>query len=42
MVKRIVIEISTEEDNDKIERYIQDWVKENFQKEAKIKIEEIQ
>ena len=42
MKKKITIIVETEEDNEKIERHVEDWVKDNFQKneKAEIKIED--
>lgn len=44
MMKKIVIEVDSTEDNARIESYLKRWVAENFQKykEAKIKIEDLE
>lgn len=38
MKKRIIIEIESEEGNDRIEYYVRHWVKENFQDINNVKI----
>lgn len=40
-MKKIIIIVDTEEDNQKIEYYFKEFLKDNFQKEAKIIIEDV-
>jgi hypothetical protein len=44
MMKRIIVEVDSTEDNARIESYLKRWVAENFQKykEAKITIEDLE
>lgn len=42
MKKKITIVVETEEDDEKIEYYVKNWIKDNFQKheKAEFKIED--